>query len=74
MASIQILELSPAETPMEDLSYDITGNIAGGGFIRDLVSESFGLVRDVLDFCRDAGSENPVMCVIEVFNAIDAFL
>lgn len=74
MASIQILELSPAETPMEDLSYDITGNIAGGGFVRDLVDQAFGLVRDVLAFCRDAGSEDPVLCVIDIFNAIDAFL
>ncbi len=30
MASIQILEISPVEAQLEELSYDISGNIRGG--------------------------------------------
>ena len=30
MASIQILEVSPTETPIEDLSSELSGNIFGG--------------------------------------------
>ncbi len=44
MASIQIREI---ETPIEDLSYDVAGNIVGGGFW-DTVR---GIVQDVFNFC-----------------------
>ena len=74
MAKIQILELSPAETPMEDLSYDITGNITGGGVIGDLIRGTFDLINRVLDICEATGSENPLQCTIAFFNDLDAAL
>ena len=43
MASIQILELRPAETSIEDLSDDVAGNITGGGFL-----EQVGLIIERL--------------------------
>ena len=45
MASIQILELRPLEAQVEDLSYDMTGSIMGGGDI-DCVVE---FVNDFID-------------------------
>ena len=69
MARIQILEISPTETPMEDLSYDMTGNITGGSlgsFIRELVlgaiKESFDLIRDLYTDCIEAGGD-PAECL-----------
>ncbi|MDJ0576571.1 MAG: hypothetical protein QNJ65_15560 [Xenococcaceae cyanobacterium MO_234.B1] len=46
MASIQILEISPVETPMKDLSYDVAGNVTGAGFLEDVSM----LIDKVLDF------------------------
>ncbi len=70
MASIQIHEI---ETPMEDLSYDVAGNITGGG-IGELLDSVFDLVRDVLAFCKDSGAEDPVVCVVNILQAIDMYL
>ena len=33
MASIQVVEIRPLEYEIEDLSYDVAGNISGGGAI-----------------------------------------
>ena len=43
MARIQIHELSPAEAPMEELSYDAAGNITGGGNL------DLGALLEILD-------------------------
>ena len=74
MARIQISELSSVETPMEELSYDITGNITGGGIIGDLIRGTFDLINRVIDICEDIGSPNPLECAIRFFNDLDAFL
>ena len=59
MASFQIIDL---ETPIEDLSSDVAGNITGGSALTDLIAfsnnlreETFALVRKALDLCV----ENP---------------
>ena len=55
MASFQIIDL---ETPIEDLSSDVAGNITGGGTLRDAIAfsnklreETFALVQKSLDIC-----------------------
>ncbi len=73
MARIQISELSSVETPMEELSYDITGNITGGNFW-DLIQETFDLINRVIDICQEIGSPNPLRCAINFFNDLDAVL
>ncbi len=54
MASIQVLELRPVEDQVEDLSYDVAGNIAGGGVIEDvglLIQQLLLFSEKVLDAC-----------------------
>ena len=72
MASIQILEISPAETPIEDLSYDVAGNVTGGGLVRDILFETFDFVRDVLKetfgFCSEA--VDPQACATEIIDRV----
>ena len=43
MASIQILELHPVEAQIEELSYDMTDIIRGGGFLDFLAALEGGL-------------------------------
>ncbi len=57
---------------MEELSYDITGNITGGFW--GLIQETFDLINRVLDTCEEIGSPNPLECAIRFFNNLDAFL
>ena len=68
MASIQVLEISPAETPIEDLSYDVAGNIAGG--LGEFVAE---VIRAVFIECRITYPDNPeqaVDCTEDVLTAL----
>ncbi len=69
MASIQVLEISPAEIPIEDLSYDVAGNITGG-FLDQLAAE---VIRAVFIECRITYPDNPeqaVDCTKEVLKAL----
>ena len=66
MASIQIHEI---ETPMEDLSYDVSGNITGGGFFGKVLD----LVKDVFKECQRV-SANPLECTIKFFQDLDMSL
>ena len=55
MASIQVLEI---ETPIEDLSYDVAGNITGG------LLDQFGqyvrtIIQTVFEECRTTYPDNP---------------
>ena len=53
MASIQIHEI---ETPMEDLSYDVAGNITGGGLfdtIEDFLATVRLIVTETYAFCTE---------------------
>ena len=65
MASLQILEISSEETPMEELSYDVVGNINGGQSPL-LILELFNAVRD---FCVEY-SDNPQLCVIALLDLL----
>ncbi len=73
MASIQVLEISPAETPIEDLSYDVAGNLTGG-----LYGQLFGeavaeVIRAVFIQCRITYPDNPdqaVDCTKDVLAAL----
>ena len=70
MASIQVLEISPAETPIEDLSYGVAGNITGGGFLDQLAAE---VIRAVFIQCRITYPDNPdqaVDCTKDVLAAL----
>ncbi len=58
MASIQVLELRPVEDQIEDLSYDMTGSIRGGG-----VSEFFAVMAVCLDVFEG---------ILEVGEVVDA--
>ena len=54
MARIQILEIDPVETSMEDLSYDVAGNVTGGGLLTDiglLIDKLLALADKVVDGC-----------------------
>lgn len=61
MASIQIHDIHPAETPMEDLSYDVAGEIQGGftpnqlQFLRDFYAFFIQLLQVLPDEPRGAG-------------------
>ena len=59
MASIQIREI---ETPMEELSYDASGNITGGFNAEDLSI----LIQQILDFSGDTVRET-LQTVKEIF-------
>ena len=76
MAKIQILEISPVETPMEDLSYDVVSNITGGGlgdFLKDLVlgalGEAFDFLKTAYTECVKAGGD-PVLCLDAIFDEL----
>ena len=56
MASIQILELDPVEGQIEDLSYDMTDIIRGGGLL-DFIAALEGGIR-VTELFIESG--NPV--------------
>ncbi len=45
MSKIQIHEISPMETPMKDLSEDMTNSIQGAGLLEDVQQ----LINDVFD-------------------------
>ncbi|MGK7936507.1 MAG: hypothetical protein AB4206_12030 [Xenococcaceae cyanobacterium] len=63
MASIQILEISPVETPMEDLSDDATGNITGGFLGEQLdvfLDKLYAFVQDVLGGCNDGTYDSEI--------------
>ncbi len=58
MSKIQILEISPMETPMEDLSEDMSSSIQGGqrsplerflDDVGDAVDDFFDAVEDFLE-------------------------
>ena len=64
MARIQISELSSVETQMEDLSYDVAGNIAGGGFLSEvgsLIDQLLVFATLVTELCS-TGALNPEIC------------
>ena len=62
MASIQIHEI---ETPIEDLSDDVAGNITGSGFLGDqlevFLRQLFLFVRETLQDCA-SGAIDPSVC------------
>ena len=69
MASIQVLELSPVEAQIEELSYDMTDSIRGGGLQEFVVAldaclEAFGAILDAGDPVE--ASAFLVDCLIEV--------
>ena len=49
MASIQVLELRPLEFEVEDLSYDVAGNISGGGAIIVEGAQTFSFGAEFVD-------------------------
>lgn len=59
MTRIQILELEPVETSIEDLSDDATGNITGGGAIGDFVQQT---IREALGFALEVFKETVAFC------------
>ena len=76
MSTIQILELRPVEDKIEELSYDLTGNITGGGltdFITDVVlgalGEAFDFLKTAYTECVKAGGD-PVLCLDAIFDEL----
>ena len=58
MVSIQVLELPSVESPMEDLSYDVAGNISGGfvtDFLERFYDRYFAFLENIYTTCLEAG-------------------
>ena len=60
MASIQIHEI---ETPIEDLSYDVAGNITGGVDLDALFRQIFQTIDKIIDGAFMFCEQNPGECI-----------
>ena len=74
MARIQVLQLSTVEGQIEDLSYDMTDSIRGGGLstaIEILVGCFNGLIADIGDGVNDGDAfSNFADCYVAAVNAL----
>lgn len=69
MASIQILEIPLVETQVEDLSYDLTDSIRGGG-VEEFTQAILECVGNFLEEAGDEDNFNPFGAAGKFLNCV----